>query len=612
MNGESGSAPVFANCPPGPIDLGNNPVPLTEAMVIARAGTVTSSCGEITITAIPVSTTGSCIKTQTWKVRATDVCGAESFCQLIFTWKSDTQVPVFRGCPLPPINLGPNPIHPTANQVIQDIGLIADESELHFITSPGTISGDCEKSQSWVVTAIDICGNFASCEITYLWIDDNVPPTFTVPVKVTIPFISTTGYESSPAITGKPTHVSDNSNKPVTITYSDKISGCGNEFIITRTWTATDVCGNQRSQDQQIVVTDNNSPYLIYAQNEASFGENNTINGSIRVTATNGKADFRKGVNLSSTHFINAKNISVQLPSVVTPNRFYLPGNDGPSLPFSLYTAEPLSGNYSATGTPLHVPSENYKNLTIKKNTTVFVDGSDYGKITVEENATVTFTSNTLNIEELDIRKGRDGTTKILFTDITAVRVKNNVTIGENTRVNVGGPKVVFYIGDAKKHQENFLVKGDNTQVTAIIMIPNGKLKVTGGNNNAIMTGLFIVDKLESDGKNVLWTPFICEAFPPVTRNMPPAAVGRPAGVTGPFNVIVGPNPSTHEFRIRVEGSSGEPVHVKVFDVSGKIIQVLSFSTPEVVIGSLWLGGIYFVEVRQGNNRQIVKLLKMD
>ena len=396
-------------------------------------------------------------------------------------------------------------------------------------------------------------------------------------------------------------------------------SDLGYNIVITRTWKATDVCGNSSTCVQIITATDNNTAYIIYATKEARFGENNYINGDVGVTDANGKADFKKNDVLDPYH-VYAKNITVQLPSMVN-NRHYFPATGGPNPPFMSYVANPLSGNYTQSVNGV-VPAGNYKELTIKGGVTAQVNGSDYGKVKIEEGANVTFTSSNINIEELTVGKGKKNvnTTNVYFTNCTAVKIRDKVTIEEDCRINVGGPKVNFYLGDAKKDEENFSVKGDNTWVTLNILIPNGKLKIAGGSNNCIMTGWFIVEKLESDGKFVTWNKYSCA--PLTSRNAEPVftqttpVIVQPI-VTAPaetFQVKVYPNPSSTDFSLQVMSSSREAISVKLTDAKGEVLKtnsvVLKGST--IKVGGELRGGIYFVEVTQGKNRQTVKLIKLN
>ncbi|MFN8263492.1 MAG: hypothetical protein U0T07_08210 [Chitinophagales bacterium] len=57
---------------------------------------------------------------------------------------------------------------------------------------------------------------------------------------------------------------SDNCAGTVTVSVSDAISGqsCANKYTITRTWTATDVCGNSTTSQQIIRVNDSIKPVI--------------------------------------------------------------------------------------------------------------------------------------------------------------------------------------------------------------------------------------------------------------------------------------------------------------------------------------------------------------
>jgi len=71
------------------------------------------------------------------------------------------------------------------------------------------------------------------------------------------------------------------------------------------------------------------------------------------------------------------------------------------------------------------------------------------------------------------------------------------------------------------------------------------------------------------------------------------------------------PNPSQKQFTLKLETNSNEPIELKVFDMAGR--QVYSMKGPadmQYQFGSEFLSGIYMTEVRQGNNRSTVKLIK--
>jgi hypothetical protein len=80
------------------------------------------------------------------------------------------------------------------------------------------------------------------------------------------------------------------------------------------------------------------------------------------------------------------------------------------------------------------------------------------------------------------------------------------------------------------------------------------------------------------------------------------------------LSVQVFPNPSSGEFNIQVFSKSNEPVTVRILDNNGVVKSVNSISSKSnfITVGSKLPTGIYVAEVIQGNNRQTVKLIKLN
>lgn len=91
---------------------------------------------------------------------------------------------------------------------------------------------------------------------------DATAPTFTfVPSNTTVECDDPT----DPANTGGFATATDNCDSAPDVTFSDDVTpgSCPQSWTITRTWTATDACGNATSQDQIITVEDTTPPVFV-------------------------------------------------------------------------------------------------------------------------------------------------------------------------------------------------------------------------------------------------------------------------------------------------------------------------------------------------------------
>jgi uncharacterized repeat protein (TIGR01451 family) len=220
--------------------------------------TGTDNCDSVTITWNDVEYLDGCNGTgyieRTWT--AADACGLYSTCVQIITVVDDT----------PPVITCP-----------ADVTIECDESSSPDNTGMATATDNCGTptvtwsdieyldgcngtgyiERTW--TATDDCGNSASCLQTITVVDDT-PPVITCPADVTIEC----DESSDPSNTGYAT-ATDNCGTP-TVTYTDvEILGagrCPQEWVIERTWTATDDCGNSASCLQIITVVDTTDPVI--------------------------------------------------------------------------------------------------------------------------------------------------------------------------------------------------------------------------------------------------------------------------------------------------------------------------------------------------------------
>ncbi|GEM_PF-1160477 len=239
-------APTIA-CPADiNVTFGNSTDP-----AVTGFATATDNCtadNNIDITYSDVADVG--IIARTWT--ATDECGNSNSCDQIITILG-SDVPVVT-CP-PDIT-----VECTASTDPANTGTATatdDNDPNPEITHDDIITdGDCPHemiiSRTW--TATDLDGNSSNCTQT-ITVQDSQEPEITCPADISVPY----GNSTEPVATGNAT-ATDNcsANAEIVIGYSDNNSG----QTITRTWTATDECGNEVSCDQTITILGSGDPVI--------------------------------------------------------------------------------------------------------------------------------------------------------------------------------------------------------------------------------------------------------------------------------------------------------------------------------------------------------------
>ena len=78
------------------------------------------------------------------------------------------------------------------------------------------------------------------------------------------------------------------------------------------------------------------------------------------------------------------------------------------------------------------------------------------------------------------------------------------------------------------------------------------------------------------------------------------------------FNIKAWPNPSRQEFTLDITGSSVEKVHIRITNNYGQVVERITTTSNQIVsFGDKLQPGVYYVEVRQGETRKLVKLIKL-
>ncbi|MET0760604.1 MAG: gliding motility-associated C-terminal domain-containing protein, partial [Flavobacterium sp.] len=224
--------------------------PATPAFAQAIA---TDGCGStVTLTFADATTNSQCAGsysvTRTWT--ATDACGnASTATQTINV--QDTTAPVIAA--LPSVSTISCPATPVFAQAIATDGC---GSTVTLVFADATTNGQCAGSYSvtrtW--TATDACGNASTSTQTI-----NVQDT-TAPVIAVLPSVSTISCPATPVFAQA--IATDGCSSTVTLTFADATTNgqCAGSYSVTRTWTATDACGNASTATQTINIVDTVGP----------------------------------------------------------------------------------------------------------------------------------------------------------------------------------------------------------------------------------------------------------------------------------------------------------------------------------------------------------------
>ncbi|MEY4011986.1 MAG: hypothetical protein RIT22_1110, partial [Bacteroidota bacterium] len=228
--------------------------------------TANDNCsGNITVEGINTIELGDCDATytikRTWTFR--DACNNISTVSQTIN-VVDTTAPTIAQLPEPSTISCPNtPIFAQATAT--------DECGLNFsltfkdVKTEGNCAGSYSITRTW--TAADSCGNSTTASQT-ITVQDTTGPVFSsLPEPTTISCPNTPVFAFATA--------TDECGSDFSLTFNDvKTEGnCAGSYSITRTWTATDTCGNSATASQTITVEDTTGPITT-----TEFSTNTTAN----------------------------------------------------------------------------------------------------------------------------------------------------------------------------------------------------------------------------------------------------------------------------------------------------------------------------------------------
>ena len=193
---------------------------------------------------------------RTWS--ATDTCGNQRFCSQTIV-VVDTKPPVltcagdrFVECGFPWSFTAPGAFD------------ICDGTNVTVAVVSTVTNALCGKSfiatRTWRAT--DQCGNSSSCSQSIYYVDTTPPTISCAPDRVVE--CGTPWTFTRPSATD----ICDGTNVTVSVVSTVTNALCGNTFAATRTWSATDQCGNEALCTQTILEVDTTPPSLVCAPNK--------------------------------------------------------------------------------------------------------------------------------------------------------------------------------------------------------------------------------------------------------------------------------------------------------------------------------------------------------
>ena len=269
--------PTFANCPENAEIACDDPVPAVPTNLFA-----TDNCtGAVTVTYLGEVPTGNAcnrVLTRTWQ--AEDECGNRASCVQVITI-TDDEGPVLNGTPSANITVPcdniPAPATVTATDNCDTLVTVSYSQT----TIAGNCAGNYTLRRTW--SASDDCQHTTTF-IQNIAVVDTVGPAFDA-----FPIYISTPCDVNPPV---PTATDNCSGVTVTI-FNDVLNSGGCIGVLTRTYRATDGCGNYTDAIQFITLEDYTRPTLNNVPNEdevecssISMGDDGNYFGIAPVTAS--------------------------------------------------------------------------------------------------------------------------------------------------------------------------------------------------------------------------------------------------------------------------------------------------------------------------------------
>ena len=446
--------------------------------------------------------------------------------------------------------------------------------------------------------ATDASGNIATCSFT-VTVTDNEAPSITCAAAQTQ---TADAGVCKAAVTVVGPATGDNCGVAgVTNSYNNTADASGTYPVgtTTVTWTVTDIHGNSSSCTQTITVTDNEKPVIsvspvlsCYAANNfgcsINLGVTATDNCAVQSLTSNAPPCFPVGTttvtwtatdihgNTSTATQLVTRNPEININICAGPTRTIYTGttsNVGPFGPQSVNLTSTVTG-----GTPGYTynwtPSTGLNNANIANPVASPAVTTTYTlKVTDSKGCSRTL-SITINVSPLSsaVCSGSGNNVKFRVCHIPP----GNPSNPQNICISVNALNAHLTSGSSG-HNNCYLGPCDQLCYSTI-----------PGALNFVQIKEALIENEE--------IPVLIEE----TKDA--------------FKVNAFPNPSVQAFSLQVISGSSDPIRVRIMDMNGVVKSVSNvFSKANMIkVGANLPGGTYMAEVTQGQNKQVVKLVKFN
>jgi hypothetical protein len=411
---------------------------------------------------------------------------------------------------------------------------------------------------------------------------------------------------------------------------------CAGQYSVTRTWTATDACGNTSTASQTINVQDITAPVVTCTGNKSVAPNNALCTYKLTGTTWNATATDNcssttikytlSGATTSAPGAFTTLNNVVFSAGLTTVTAIAYDACNNASIPctFTVTVTSPLAATSTTPNRQLYYGFSLDQTSVI---TTTPTGGT--GPYTIVYTMDRPLKCNQVNSVGDETFVGGAGTSSSV--NVTCP------TSGNATLAPVVTANGVSTFSITVKLMVDAVIKVTVTDVFGCVVMDttkiwaedvrcfagnsnNAKVKLCHINNgngcgaicvdeSAVQTHLNHGDFLGNCTSNCIAPP-VYLVMPPAEDSIAVLAVDKDA----PFKVNVSPNPTTHQFKMVVESESREPIQIRIYDVLGSRIDQLNNQNRNTVItlGDKYRGGTFFAEVLQGKNRKVVKLIKLN